>query len=466
MRQLPRRWSVVAAVSSTIALIAIALFVFGPFVLLGMSLGLIGMIALYKFPVLGVYVLVMLLPFNGLITQFLEGSTTATAFGAVKDAILVVLTITALVTGRLKKVPRAILVLVVLIVGTSMISGVFTPTFTQAVYGWRNDYQPLLLLLAIPALVQPSSLRKILSFFVLVGQLAAVVSLVTWNRGVDWLLDIGLLPVEEQADFPTALFSAGSIEPRAFSPFVGPNELAVVMSLVLGVVWLHPGFRFWRRLSLSALPAIVVLLSESRSGIIGAVVVLCVVAARAIHSRSPLLTGAFLTIASAGVLTGVGLYITNQLGDNGDPSVNGHSVSLEQGLRDLAQHPFGLGLGVVGPRAEQFGDNAYKVESFWLLVALEAGIAVLLLYVALLFALGVKTAKGGSALAFVGTMALAGTLVSQLVLPTLQEGAVSYLLWILVGLGLVGASAPPGLEGTSGDVGSKPERRVALRTWH
>jgi hypothetical protein len=118
-----------------------------------------------------------------------------------------------------------------------------------------------------------------------------------------------------------------------------------------------------------------------------------------------------------------------------DPSLGGHAVSLTDTIPVILQNPFGLGVGQVGPRAAQFDDAAH-VESFWLLLALEAGIFVLLLFVVLLVRLVVLGLRGGTQQSYLAVAAIAGTLVSQIVLPTLQEGAVSYTLWITVGIGI------------------------------
>jgi putative inorganic carbon (HCO3(-)) transporter len=460
---MPRLASALTAWASGIAILILVVFIVGPSAALIGVLAIAGFLILLRYPVVGIYLLVALLPFNGLLSQVMEGTTIASAYGASKDVLLFALLGIAVVSGKIRRVPRSIGVLVLLTVGVALISGLFTPTFGQATYGWRNDFEPLLLLLIVPAVVEPEALRRLLGFIVLIGQIAALVAIYTWNAGLEWLYELNILPVAADEVFPSAMFSSGSVVPRAFSPYVAPNEMAVVMCVGLAVIWLRRDSRTWVRILLSIAPSVALLLSESRSGIIGAIVVICVLAARAIHQRSPLLTGAFVTVASAGVLTGVLLYINNQLGDSGDPSVGGHSVSLLAGIQHLAQNPLGIGLGTVGPRAEQFGE-AYLVESFWLLLGLEAGIIVLALYLALLLRLFVLSLKARGALPFMGAAALSGTVMSQLVLPTFQEGAVSFTVWIVVGLALVAIrseeDAPPPVRIVS------PARRVPMPARH
>ncbi|WP_148059967.1 O-antigen ligase [Rathayibacter sp. PhB152] len=429
------------AVAGLAAVFSIAMFVLGPgFTLLGLC-GLVAVLLLLRFPTLGLYLLIVLVPFNGLITQLAEGNAIGTAYGASKDAILLGLLVVAIVSGKIRRVPGWLLALVALMVTVPLISAVFSPSVGQASYGWRNDYEPLLMLLVVPALIESRSIPRLLATFVAVMEIAAATAVITWNRGLPWLTEIGRLPVANRDDFPTSLFSSGSDRPRAFSPFVAPNEMAVVMAATIAVVWLIPRLRTSHRLLLTVLPMVAVMLSESRSGILGLVVVLCVLAARGIHRRSPLLTGAFVVIAVVGVFAGAFLYISNRLGDAGDPSVGGHSLSLEAGIRTLLENPLGLGLGVVGPRAAQYEDS-YHVESFLLLLALESGVAVLVIYIALMWRISRVSLRAGSdGVAFLPIAVLSATMVSQMVLPTFQEGAVSFLIWLLVGVGLTGVFA-------------------------
>ncbi len=438
--------------------LALAVFMLGPQYTLFTALGLVVVLLLLHRPTMGLYLLVILVPFNGVVTQILGGGPVATAYGAGKDFILLGLMIITIVSGRLLPLPGWLFGLVALMVTVPLIASLSTPSAGQALYGWRNDYEPLLLLLIVPALLERSQVERLLGVFVTVVQVAAAVAIASWTLGVQWLFDIGVLPVQRRKDFPTALFTAGSDRPRAFSPFVGPNELAVVMVAALAVIWLLPALRTRYRLLLSVLPLIAVLLSESRSGLLGVLVVLSVLAAHGIHRRSPLLTGGFVVVAVISVIAGAFLYITDRLGDDGDPSVGGHLTSLASGMQTMFDHPLGLGLGVVGPRAQQYA-GSYLVESFLLLLALESGIVVLLIYLILLVRVSRVSLRAHGGLGFLSVAVIAGTAVSQLVLPTFQEGAVSFLVWLLVGIGLVAAREPSPVE----DVVETPQqqRRVA-----
>jgi putative inorganic carbon (HCO3(-)) transporter len=377
-------------------------------------------------PWIGVLALVVILPFNGLISQLLGEGAAATGYGAAKDALLFLLLIATLMTKRIRRIPVEMVVIVTILAGAGILGSLMTPELTQALYGWRNDFEPVLLLLSVPAVMTPHSIRKVTTVAVALLQLTALIGILTWTRGLEWMYTIGRLPVAEGERFPTSFFSAGSIEPRAFSPYTAPNEMAAATVVLLAMVWCRADWSRRRKFLLSILPVTVVVLSGSRSGLLGLLLLAGVLMARALYFHRKDLAYAFLVVGGLGGAVLAILFLTSE---TTDPSLGGHAVSLLDTLPVILQNPFGLGVGQVGPRAALFGE-AEHVESFWLLLALEAGIFVLLLFVVLIVRVSVLGIKGGTLQSFLAPAAIAGTIVSQLVLPTLQEGAVSYTLWI------------------------------------
>lgn len=416
------------------ALVIAGILLLGPGVALLLAVAAIGAVIVLRAPVVGIIALVLILPFNGLVTQ-VASETVASIYGASKDAILALLLVRAIASGRMRAIPAGILSLVLAIVLLPMISGLLSPTLTQALYGWRNNYEPLLLLVVVAAVTSERHIRPILVSVALVAQVAATLSVATWSQGLQWVYDIGRLPVPEGSPFPTSLFSQGSIQPRAFSPYVAPNEMAAANLIALATIWCVPNMKARYRLLMTILPALAIILSQSRSGLLGGAVLAMLLISRAMKSRSALLSIGFLIIAGMGVLSAAVIWISESLQSGSDSSFGGHADSLQDGLRDVLLHPLGMGLGVVGPRAAQFDTN-YHVESFWLLLALEAGPLVLILFLALLAALVVRSSKAESLPGFLIAAALVATAVSQIVLPTLQEGAVSFLLWTVGGVSL------------------------------
>lgn len=391
-------------------------------------------------PWFGVAALVALLPFNGLATDLLEhwGMTeVALIMGAGKDVVLVTLLVMSIVTGEIRRARPELLILVGLIVSLSGIAGVQSESFAQAVYGWRNDYEPLLLIACVPVLLTAATASRIAAIIIGVGQLSSAIALATWSMGTDWLYTIGRLPVAEGERFPTSLFVSGSELPRAFSPYTAPNEMAAALLITLAVIVCTGRWRWYFRAALTVLPILAIVAAQSRSGLLGLAALTAILVAHALYKVRPVFGWAFASVSAIVAAVAVLLYTqANATSQDSDPSLGGHSDSLLEAFELLMAQPFGYGLGTVGPRAFRFSDDPILVESFVLLIALEAGVIVFALYLALLFRLTQLSIRSSTRAGLVGAAAIAATLVSQLVLPTLQEGAVSFLLWIVAGMGV------------------------------
>lgn len=391
---------------------------------------------------LGILLLAFVLPANGVTSAFLQG-TAATAFGAIKDALLLGLFILVIVTGRIRRVPVPIVVIVLMIVSLGLVSGAWTSSLTQAAYGWRNDFLPFLALIVTPAVLDRRHVPILATVFVVVAQIAAITTIVTWSQGLKWLFTLGVFPVPEGEPFPSSLFVAGSIVPRGFSPYTAPNESAAVATMMLAVLWTRPRWPLWLKAGLTVLPLVAIYLTQSRSGYLGLALLGAALVSWAIFRARPVMTWAFLTIMAAAGIAGITLYlfIDKVVSHIADPSLIGHSDSLFENIPFLVTHPFGYGLGMVGPRALNYSSDAILVESFFLLLAIESGILVMLLFGVLLVYLFQGGLRARTLDGFLPAAVIAASVVSFTVLPTLQEGPVAYTLWILCGMGVVAARA-------------------------
>ncbi|WP_285136884.1 hypothetical protein [Microbacterium sp. lyk4-40-TSB-66] len=391
---------------------------------------------------LGILLLAFVLPANGVTSAFLKGSA-ATAFGAIKDALLLGLFLLVIVTGRIRRVPVPIVVIVLMIVGLGLVSGAWTSSFTQAAYGWRNDFLPFLALIVTPAVLDRRHVPILATVFIVVAQIAAITTIVTWSQGLKWLFTLGVFPVPEGEPFPSSLFVAGSIVPRGFSPYTAPNESAAVATMMLAVLWTRPRWPLWLKAGLTVLPLVAIYLTQSRSGYLGLALLAAALVSWGIFRARPVMTWAFLTIMAAAGVAGITLYlfIDKVVSHIADPSLIGHSDSLLENIPFLVTHPFGYGLGMVGPRALNYSSDAILVESFFLLLAIESGILVMLLFGVLLVYLFQGGLRARTLDGFLPAAVIAASLVSFTVLPTLQEGPVAYTLWILCGMGVVAARA-------------------------
>ncbi len=382
--------------------------------------------------------LAVVLASNGLLTLVLGRGAVSTGVGAVKDvllAVLVVLAALALQRGGQRPCRwfAGVLVLLAVLMALGVAAGVRAGPTTAALYGWRNDYEPLLLLAAVPVLATTGVRRQLAPLLAGTAQVAATVSVLTWLTGLSFLERLFGAPPYEPAYFMMA-----SVRPRAFAPYVGPNEMAAATCVVVAFIACRGEWTVRRRATLCVLPVVAVLLSQSRSGALGLAVLAVTLAARAAYQRSRRVL--LLLVVACSVLAAV-VVATYAALVGIDISLVGHAASLQEATSRLAAHPLGGDLGSVGPRAERFVAQPVLVESFVLLLAIEAGVLALVAYLALLVVVAVAALRRGTLEAFTAVAALAAVSVSQLVLPTMQEGPVSFLVWIVVGLG-VAASAP------------------------
>lgn len=405
-------------------------------------------IACVRRPSVGVVALAAVLPFNDVAAQILgPGTVEAIAVGAVKDVLLLAITGAAIFRTRAESLPypASLRTWLILVLGIGAVAGVMTGDALQALYGWRNDFEPLLLLAVVPLVVGATNARTVLTTIVVAGEAASVIALATHQKGLSWLLRMHLdLPPGATA-LPTSYFSAGSIIPRAFSPYVGPNELGLACVLVLAVILYRRDWSRSRRSWLAVLPVVALFVTASRSAWLGLGVLIVFEVVRQLRAKQLVAVRVAAVALSVGMLAlALALLISS-----GDPSIGGHQASLSRSFTLLLAHPLGFGTGTVGPRATRFAASGVSTESFLLLIALEAGVLALVCYVGVMVAAGLTLVRArvvphadGDRL-MLGVAVILASLPSQLALPVLQDGAVSWLLWIIVGVSLSHALRTP-----------------------
>jgi hypothetical protein len=347
----------------------------------------------------------------------------------------------ALLAGRRKRglaLPWSLSTFLVLTLAIGAVAGVMTGDLLQALYGWRNDFEPLLLLAVVPLVLSEANARHLLTAIAAAGEAAAAIAIVTHQAGLSWLLSLNLGQPPGAPPIPSSYFSSGSLIPRAFSPYVGPNELGLACVFVLAVILYRTDWTRSRRGWLAVLPLVALLLTASRSAWLGLGMLVVFELVRQLRSKQLMAVRMAAVAVSVGALVGaLALLISS-----GDPSIGGHQASLSQSLNLLLAHPFGLGTGVVGPRATRFANSGVLTESFFLVIALEAGVLALVCYIGVMIAAGVTLMRARLApgtnndLIVLGVAAMAASVPSQLVLPTLQDGAVSWLLWLIVAVSI------------------------------
>ena len=433
--------------------VAVVLFLpSGLLALVAFAFGGAGLFVTLRYPGLAIAALLVLLPFNALATQVLQShgygdGPLPIAVGAIKDGtltMLVMVSVARVLTGRQ---PRAELPLrlLYLVGGTLLIaavSGLETDDLAAAAYGLRNDFIPLLWLLVVPLSVGSMGAGRLQALIVGVAQVVSATAVATHSIGLQWLKFLGILT--NGGVVSSSYFVSGSLEPRAFSPFVGPNELGLACSITLAILIARNDWKLHWRLICAVLPLAALALSQSRSAAAGLALAAILVIGRSILGRRAIPTGRVFATTVAGLaVAGLSVVLIDP-SSLSDLSAAGHQSSLVNTASAMLAHPIGFGVGTVGPRAGRFIDVSLLSESFFGVVGLEAGLMALMLYIAtiagVLSLLLPRILGGGrsSAVATASAAVLAATLIPQLFLPILQDSSLSSFLWIAVATGLVG----------------------------
>lgn len=119
-----------------------------------------------------------------------------------------------------------------------------------------------------------------------------------------------------------------------------------------------------------------------------------------------------------------------------------HLTALREGMRDLAQHPFGRGPGVAGPASRRLRILAPSIsENYYLQLGQEVGVLGILLFVGIVFLVAVSLwVRRDSALALGLLASLVGLSVVGLFLHVWADEDVAYIWWGLAGFVI---SRPP-----------------------
>jgi O-Antigen ligase len=245
---------------------------------------------------------------------------------------------------------------------------------------------------------------------------------------------------------------------------------AVAVPAVVAFAFRAPTPRARAWLSAFALASLAVLFgSLVRSGLVGGVVgagVALAASAATVAERRRLLTGAI--VAAALLWTAAGLAPAAILPENKAEALADRVVSIfspgqdfavqarEQetwpfALRQIEAHPFGAGPGSAGPVSQARPDDAplgpVVPDNGYLLIAVQLGIGGVLVFVAMLAALGAqlwRRARAGSTAAAAAVGGLAALSVAMFAGSYWSLVAPGAMLGVLVGLGL--RDAPAGEE--------------------
>lgn len=298
----------------------------------------------------------------------------------------------------------ALLLLSVVYIGVAARPGI-------GVYGLRNYALPLaLFFLARLMAYSRRDVQRLVAVLLLVGAGVAVLGIYQ-ARALSFSDMIALGYVDEAGGVPHAFRTAlrpGFRVPRAVSTTTGPNQFAVYLNWLIlvclfGVVYLRSRAQRILLGGLAALFLATLLLTLSRGGLLALLVALAAWGVllvqrhgvrrswRELTQNRLLLAGlaALVVFGAVGAATS-GFAQRIVRGFTGeDSSANAHESSIQHTIAFIAEHPLGIGTGMVGERALQFADEAAveHTESSYLQVAMELGIPGLLLLLITLGAL-------------------------------------------------------------------------------
>ena len=195
------------------------------------------------------------------------------------------------------------------------------------------------------------------------------------------------------------------------------------------------------------------LLTQTRSAILGALIVLLLAlapaAGRGRHWRVQVaIVLAVLAVLAIPAAFGTGL--SNRVaasGNKSDQSTAGHVSGLSSGIDTMAAHPLGLGLGTAAGTGQRFDVQGYVIpENNYLEVGDELGIVPMLLFVALTVTVLLRLRRVARKRADPWITAVwaagVGLAVAAWFLQTWSEFAVAWTYWGLAGAALSVAREP------------------------
>jgi hypothetical protein len=147
-----------------------------------------------------------------------------------------------------------------------------------------------------------------------------------------------------------------------------------------------------------------------------------------------------------------------------DPSTMGHIDSLIEGLEVVRSNPFGIGLGLSGPRALARSDQAINSESAFFVLAFDVGIPGFLLYclflltvvLRLLASVRKRREQKEKALILTVIAIFAGQMIAWNLLPYIVELETTLLLFALLGIAHnLARSSDSAVSGASLEVGDE-----------
>ena len=318
-------------------------------------------------------------------------------------------------------------------------------SLTAVAFGAKTDFE-FLVAFVLAVIASSAIIMRRLTWAILVP--AAIVVgfgiLQVTTLPADFLTHFGYGPATIQP-FLVLDPAIGSL--RFSSTLGGPNQLGTYLLLPMALAAIIAiRKRYWWLLAIPVLGLIPLLHTYSRAAWLGAVATALVVLALVTPRR--LLAWLAGVVALCGIVAAL---LTDQLLKSGGNfqyyllhsslkwnSLRGsdfeHLNSLRTGVSETLAQPLGHGLGSAGPAVFHSGSGAV-IESNYLQLSYESGLAGLALFVGILvslaFELGRRAAANDIAAATLAT--LTGMCVTCIFLPSWTDSSTALIFWIAAG---------------------------------
>jgi len=337
------------------------------------------------------------------------------------------------------------------------LAAVFYSSFEQIAAGLAIDLRYVLFFSLVYILVKVAPVYRRLLLQVAIAGAAVVVGFAALQLflPVDILKHIGY---GKETIEPYLTVDKNHEYIRVNSTLRGPNPLGAYVGIVLGCLvaaWTSGRLALSstkNKILIAALATaslIALWISYSRSALVAAIIIVCVVfgvsAAKYLTRRTWAILG-IVTVALAGTLFLVrdSTFVSNVLlhenpnGGSAISSNDGHVDSIEQSVEKTTQLPFGAGVGSTGS-ASLYGDKPFIIENQYLFVAHEAGWLGLLLFLAIFILIMIRLWQSRRDWFALGIFASGiGLALIGLLQPVWVDDTVSIIWWGLAGIVLAG----------------------------
>jgi hypothetical protein len=355
----------------------------------------------------------------------------------------------AVTSNKLQVIKPWLLLFILVFVSTGIYGMVKAPSLSAGVYSLRGTFEPFLVLaLTLLLPLDIKWVKKLLPKLFIVG---LVVSLFAIYQSLILGYPFLWKYYAQDGILPTSFsFAGGSIQ-RAMGTFASPNQLSLYLAFL---IILATNLLIRQQGSKKALIFMgglftgVLILTVSRSGWLALITGLGI--SFILWRRKQKITLFALTLLVIAIVLGLVLGLDQWLIHSftgKEASANYHADMLQQNIQTIAENPFGVGLGRVGARGVRFLSNDqkyYPTESYLMQTGLELGIPGLILFLSLIFMSAILTYRNiflttdrwSRALVVSAFAAIAAAFVHSILIPDLQDMAVSSYLWFLVGIAI------------------------------